>query len=240
MMTMSSKSKCTKGKGGLWKQGEWTRCLNKPGGSLRWQRSSYSVGLHAFSRLCQRPWMGIYRLFCVRVSALPSMISVSLTLIDVTVLSGAGMIIHPQPICSPVLLSNIPIAAIAVSSCQLYIARLLNQVIMALVTASGPLGLSAFLPPKGTTVVSPPPEGPLPKYLPPPHLPLTSTWHEADFDLQSVLATTTLPDEQVDLRMYTMKLLSRYQYLSGRCSRGVTDHRQIETPLPHAQNARRS
>jgi 3-O-alpha-D-mannopyranosyl-alpha-D-mannopyranose xylosylphosphotransferase len=91
-------------------------------------------------------------------------------------------------------------------------------VITALVTASGPLGLSAFLPPKGTTQTNTA-DIPYPRYLPPPHLPLTSTWHEANFSLDSVLATTTLPNERVDLRQYAMKLLSRYQYLSGE-SRG--------------------
>jgi 3-O-alpha-D-mannopyranosyl-alpha-D-mannopyranose xylosylphosphotransferase len=86
---------------------------------------------------------------------------------------------------------------------------------MALVTASGPLGLSAFLPPKGTSHINRPPQGAWPKYLPPPHLPLTPTWHEADFSLENVLSITALPDEEVDLRQYTMRLLSRYQYLSG-------------------------
>jgi len=90
---------------------------------------------------------------------------------------------------------------------------------MALVTASGPLGLSAFLPPKGTSYINRPPQGAWPKYLPPPHLPLTSTWHEADFSLENVLSVTALPDEEVDLRQYTMRLLSRYQYLSGECAR---------------------
>jgi len=86
---------------------------------------------------------------------------------------------------------------------------------MALVTASGPLGLSAFLPPKGTTYINRPPKGAWPKYLPPPHLPMTPTWHEADFSLENVLSVTALPDEEVDLRQYTMRLLSRYLYLSG-------------------------
>lgn len=90
----------------------------------------------------------------------------------------------------------------------------LTTVIMALTTASGPLGLSAFLPPKGTTVTNKR-STTTPRYLPPPHLPLTPTWQEADFSLESVLETTTLPEEDVDLRQYTMKLLSRYLYLSG-------------------------
>ncbi len=90
-------------------------------------------------------------------------------------------------------------------------------VIMALVTASGPLGLSAFFPPRHTIFTTPslPPGKQYPKYLPPPHLPLTATWHEANFSLQSVMSTTALPNEAVDLRSYTMRLLSRYLYMSG-------------------------
>jgi 3-O-alpha-D-mannopyranosyl-alpha-D-mannopyranose xylosylphosphotransferase len=93
----------------------------------------------------------------------------------------------------------------------------LTSVIMALVTASGPLGLSAFFAPKDATYVTAPLSAgkPYPKYLPPPHLPLTSTWHEADFSLDSVMSVTALPDEAVNLREYSMKLLSRYIYLSG-------------------------
>ena len=89
---------------------------------------------------------------------------------------------------------------------------------MALVTASGPLGLSAFFPARGTAVATAPltTGKSYPKYLPPPHLPLTPTWQEANFSLCHVLANTALPDETVDLREYTMKLLSRYLYLSGR------------------------
>jgi hypothetical protein len=96
--------------------------------------------------------------------------------------------------------------------------KLTRIVSMALVTASGPLGLSAFFPPAKTTFTNPPlgPRQPFPKYLPPPHLPLTPTWHEADFSLASVLSTTALPGEEVDLRLYTQRLLSRYIYMSGK------------------------
>jgi len=87
-------------------------------------------------------------------------------------------------------------------------------VIMALVTASGPLGLSSFFPPKDAVYTSLS-SGVEPRYLPPPHLPLTATWHEADFSLASVMSVTALPNEVVNLREYTMKLLSRYIYLSG-------------------------
>jgi 3-O-alpha-D-mannopyranosyl-alpha-D-mannopyranose xylosylphosphotransferase len=88
---------------------------------------------------------------------------------------------------------------------------------MALVTSSGPLGLSAFFPPatassktQGLQTGEQPPT-----FLPPPHLPLTPTWQEADFSLASVLKTTTMPGEDVGLRAFCMRLLSRYLYLSG-------------------------
>lgn len=92
-----------------------------------------------------------------------------------------------------------------------------SLVIMALVTASGTLGLNAFFPPKETTITAPElgPGDAYPKFLPPPHLPLTPTWHEADFSLANILSTTALPGEQVDIRQYCMRLLSRYLYLDG-------------------------
>ncbi len=89
----------------------------------------------------------------------------------------------------------------------------LTAVIMALVSASGPLGLSSFFPPADATYVRP--RGSALAYLPPPHLPLTPTWQEADFSLASVMSNTALPGEKVDLRLYTMRLLSRYLYVSG-------------------------
>ncbi|OWZ34687.1 hypothetical protein C355_05358 [Cryptococcus neoformans Th84] len=90
--------------------------------------------------------------------------------------------------------------------------------IMALVTASGTLGLNAFFPPKETTITAPElgPGDAYPKFLPPPHLPLTPTWHEADFSLANILSTTALPGEQVDIRQYCMRLLSRYLYLDAK------------------------
>jgi len=92
-----------------------------------------------------------------------------------------------------------------------------GTVITALVTASGPLGLSAFFPSPNTAYTNAPLASTkhYPKYLPPPHLPLAPTWHEADFSLAGVMSTTALPSEEVNLREYTMKLLSRYLYLSG-------------------------
>lgn len=86
--------------------------------------------------------------------------------------------------------------------------------IMALVTASGPLGLSEFLPRTDATYRNEP-SGRQTHYLPPPHLPLTATWHEADFSIRHVMMGTALPNETVNLREYCMKLLSRYLYISG-------------------------
>lgn len=120
--------------------------------------------------------------------------------------------------CSSDSPSNTRNVEIAVSSTRLMIESSSSEsVIMALVTSSGPLGLSAFFPTKGTsfTTATLAHGKPYPKYLPPPHLPLSPTWHEADFSLESVMSTTALPDETVDLREYCMKLLSRYLYLSG-------------------------
>ncbi|WVR04824.1 hypothetical protein IAU60_001836 [Kwoniella sp. DSM 27419] len=104
--------------------------------------------------------------------------------------------------------------------------------IIALVTASGPLGLSAFFPAKGITFDTPPLSAgkAYPTYIPPPHLPLTSTWHGADFSLESVMTTTALPEESVDLREYCMKLLSRYQYLSAKS----TSHFHMLKSAEHA------
>ncbi|WWD21714.1 hypothetical protein CI109_106201 [Kwoniella shandongensis] len=67
-------------------------------------------------------------------------------------------------------------------------------------------------------------------YLPPPHLPLTPTWHEADFSLANVMSKTALPREEVNLREYTMKLLSRYQYLSAKS----TSHFHMLKSAEHA------
>lgn len=85
---------------------------------------------------------------------------------------------------------------------------------MALVTASGPLGLSAFFPSAEATYTNPSTNSP-PKFLPPPHLPLTPTWQETDFSLENVMSTTSLPGQEVNLQEYSMLLLSRYLYISG-------------------------
>ena len=96
--------------------------------------------------------------------------------------------------------------------------RLFETVIMALVTASGPLGLSAVFPPDHMIYRTEVDDELLEQFdhLPPPHLPLTSTWQAADFSLENVLRDSTLPGEPVGLRKWSMQLLSRYLYTSGR------------------------
>lgn len=85
-------------------------------------------------------------------------------------------------------------------------------VIMALVTASGPLGLSAFMPDAKTVFQNKATN--IPKHRTP-LLPITDTWQAADFTLQAVIQDTVLPGVSVDLRRYTSQLLARYLYTSG-------------------------
>ncbi|KAH9849530.1 hypothetical protein C2E23DRAFT_737200 [Lenzites betulinus] len=81
--------------------------------------------------------------------------------------------------------------------------------ILALVKASGPLGISSFLPPaeRHATVENPTPspEG----YIP--HLPLVKDWHEGQFALRDVMkdAHTT------NIREWSLMLLQRYRYVVG-------------------------
>jgi 3-O-alpha-D-mannopyranosyl-alpha-D-mannopyranose xylosylphosphotransferase len=83
---------------------------------------------------------------------------------------------------------------------------------MALVTASGPLGLSAFLPDRQTTFVN---RAETKRIHMTPVLPVTDTWQAADFSLERVISETEEAGP-VNLRRYTVKLLSRYQYISGK------------------------
>ncbi|KAI0366952.1 hypothetical protein BV20DRAFT_951200 [Pilatotrama ljubarskyi] len=80
---------------------------------------------------------------------------------------------------------------------------------LALVKASGPLGLSAFLPSEERRV---PIEDPLPGpegFIP--HLPLVSDWHDGRFALRDVMkdAHTT------SVRDWSLMLLQRYRYIIG-------------------------
>lgn len=110
----------------------------------------------------------------------------------------------------------------------------LTPVIMALVTSSGPLGLSAFFPSASATYQRPSSADP-PAYVQPPHLPLTPTWQEGNFSLDSVMANTSLPGGAVNLREYSMRLLSRYLYVSGRTLLlSAANDRLLRRPVPHA------
>lgn len=104
---------------------------------------------------------------------------------------------------------------------------------MTLVTASGPLGLSAVFPPREATFkndVDADADGI--DYISPPHLPLTSTWQEADFSLGNVLRETSLPRQEVNLREWSMQLLSRYLYVSGKSN----SHFHMAKSPRHVQN----
>ncbi|KAG8689204.1 hypothetical protein FRC11_003783 [Ceratobasidium sp. 423] len=81
-----------------------------------------------------------------------------------------------------------------------------NVVIVALVGASGNLGLSAFLPPaahsaKETKGLK---EGTIP------HLPLVSDYRTGDFSLNAVVGDST-----DDIRLWTVKMLQRYRFVIG-------------------------
>lgn len=92
-------------------------------------------------------------------------------------------------------------------------------VLMALVTASGRLGLSEIFPAPDAAVTIPRTAA-APAYIAPPHLPMTPTWEEADFSLVKAFAKTAMPGDTVLLRPWTMHLLSRYLYTYGECWRG--------------------
>ncbi|KAG8686910.1 hypothetical protein FRC09_013844, partial [Ceratobasidium sp. 395] len=80
-------------------------------------------------------------------------------------------------------------------------------IINALVAASGPLGLSAFLPnrPHGLkSVHQQSPRDPVP------HLPLVSDYQTGDFSLRSVLG-----DSVTDVREWTVRMLQRYRFVLG-------------------------
>lgn len=89
----------------------------------------------------------------------------------------------------------------------------LPPAMLALVKASGPLGLATFLPPEDRRVhieePTPTPDGFIP------HLPLVDDWHDGKFALRDVLkeAHTT------NIRDWSLMLLQRYRYVIGmlRC-----------------------
>jgi len=83
-------------------------------------------------------------------------------------------------------------------------------VIMALVQASGPLGLSAFLPPRDRTLASRIDLQDAPDAVVP-HLPLVDDWQDGDFSLQEVASSS----QEVNVRDWTLQLLQRYRYVIG-------------------------
>jgi 3-O-alpha-D-mannopyranosyl-alpha-D-mannopyranose xylosylphosphotransferase len=93
--------------------------------------------------------------------------------------------------------------------------------ITALIAASGSRGLSAILPTKEQTFV--PPRREKQRWeRSEPMLPLESVWTGADFSLEAVVRPgqdtwdgTAKPRGEVSLRDWSIKLLSRYAYLTG-------------------------
>ncbi|KAF8517672.1 hypothetical protein BU17DRAFT_49433 [Hysterangium stoloniferum] len=79
-------------------------------------------------------------------------------------------------------------------------------IINALRVASGPTGLSKFLPDATRTLgTEEHPEGQVP------HLPLVSDWREGNFSLQSVLPS----QGSVNIRAWTIRMLERYRFVIG-------------------------
>ncbi len=95
-------------------------------------------------------------------------------------------------------------------------------VIRALLSASGPLGISEFLPPPDRKL---PASNSLANYVPttaPPHLPLGSDYRDIDFSLDSVmgpwLAEVSIRrglGAAVSVREWTMMVIQRYRYVVG-------------------------
>ncbi|KAK0232724.1 hypothetical protein IW262DRAFT_1257949 [Armillaria fumosa] len=98
--------------------------------------------------------------------------------------------------------------------------------IRALMSASGPLGLSEFLPSPNRTfplLFSIVPD-PVDTGLSPPHLPLTTEYHAKDFVLDAVMAPWAREAfrrrgwasvEGVNIREWTMMVIQRYRYVVG-------------------------
>lgn len=108
----------------------------------------------------------------------------------------------------------------------------------ALVLASGERGLDAFLP-AADKLFSPHERESQMWERPEPILPLTGTWQESDFSLaanvrwgQDEWARIDRKDssEQVNLRDWSVKLLSRYAYVYGRCPSVIDRSHVAVTP----------
>ncbi|KAF8327155.1 uncharacterized protein EI90DRAFT_3156249 [Cantharellus anzutake] len=90
-------------------------------------------------------------------------------------------------------------------------------IITALVKASGPLGLSAFLPPTNRTfetsriILS---DGDQ-RTSHVPMLPLTKRWNICDYSLENVLAPYASSQEHINIRQWILRLLLRYRFVIG-------------------------
>ena len=78
-------------------------------------------------------------------------------------------------------------------------------VTVALVAASGDLGLEAFLPSVERTVTPHTGEADIP------HLPLTDTWEDGHFTLRDVVTGTA----RTNVRDWALQLLQRYRFVIG-------------------------
>jgi hypothetical protein len=93
-------------------------------------------------------------------------------------------------------------------------------VLKALVSQSGPLGLSALLPPANRVYPRSSSSTP-PKLISensiPPHLPLGKDWQTIDFSLGAVLGSGTW-GSGISIREFSQRLLERYRYVIGASS----------------------
>ncbi|KAI0671047.1 hypothetical protein C8Q78DRAFT_973893 [Trametes maxima] len=98
-------------------------------------------------------------------------------------------------------------------------------VIIALVKASGPLGLSAFLPSEERRLsnVEPTAEGLIP------HLPLVKNWHDGQFALQTVMKHSRTSS----VRDWSHMLMQRYRYIIG----ATPSVFEMMISLPQVRNA---
>ena len=86
----------------------------------------------------------------------------------------------------------------------------------ALVSASGFLGLEAFLPSQDRELPIFDQEHFAEDDVP--HLPLANKWQDAQFSLLSVMATT----QETNVRAWTLQLLQRYRFVIGASPRCPT------------------
>lgn len=95
--------------------------------------------------------------------------------------------------------------------------------ITALVSASGDRGLNAILPSEDAIYYPPLGGGEGVWDTSEPVLPMTKTWQEADFGLRDVIRRGSdvwdkdeVPGQGVNLRKWSLKLLTRYHYAMGK------------------------